>query len=29
MNVNGCDEKLKDGLSIFELFERGDGIAYK
>lgn len=29
MNVNGCDESLKDGLSIKELFVRGDGIAYK
>lgn len=29
MNVNGCDEKLMDGLSIGELFERGEGMAYK
>lgn len=29
MNLNGLDEKLKDGLSVDELFVRGEGIAYK
>jgi hypothetical protein len=28
-SVNGVGEKLLDGLSIDELFERGDGLAYK
>lgn len=29
MEVNGHDESLCDGLSINELFEKGEGLTYK